>query len=250
MFLKKVKIFFNGINSLGVFWLWLLVWMPLLAISKYFLNDLSEEILIGAMITWLFSFMLYEIEFNENKERMKRKTANLLFLLSFAVAGFFIVLDRFKLWERFLKRMDFVPIVSVPIVLASIFILLFLFGFMLFFLKKKRNLKWDRKIRKPSALISDFFIICFVAIVIEMERRGYSFYFLFAAFIAPLIWIHASIRRFHDLNQSGRYCFGLLVPFYNIYLLYRLVFVRGTKGENTYGPDPLTSSKSSKLSLS
>lgn len=42
-----------------------------------------------------------------------------------------------------------------------------------------------------------------------------------------------AIRRIHDTGKSGWF---ILVPFYNIYLL----FVNGTSGENEFGPDPKT----------
>ena len=49
------------------------------------------------------------------------------------------------------------------------------------------------------------------------------------------------VRRFHDLDRSGLYAFGLLVPLYNLYLGIILLFKKGTAGENRFGSDPLAS---------
>ena len=58
---------------------------------------------------------------------------------------------------------------------------------------------------------------------------------LYLFFILNLV-----IKRFHDLNMSGKYCFAILIPVYNLYfLLYKLPFVKGTEGPNRYGKDLL-----------
>lgn len=48
------------------------------------------------------------------------------------------------------------------------------------------------------------------------------------------------VRRLHDLNKSGWWYFGSLIPIYNIYLSILLMFIKGTDGSNDYGNDPLT----------
>ena len=58
--------------------------------------------------------------------------------------------------------------------------------------------------------------------------------------ISAAIFISATVRRFHDLNRSGTNVWLLSIPFYNFYLLYRLLFDRGTRGINYYGSDPLS----------
>ena len=47
------------------------------------------------------------------------------------------------------------------------------------------------------------------------------------------------VWRFHDLNMSGDYFCALIVPIYNIYLSFLLLFMKGTEGPNQYGIDPL-----------
>lgn len=57
--------------------------------------------------------------------------------------------------------------------------------------------------------------------------------------LSTLIGLFFVVRRFRDMDRSGLYALGLLVPFYNIYLGIILLFKKGTTGENQYGPDPL-----------
>ena len=56
--------------------------------------------------------------------------------------------------------------------------------------------------------------------------------------IIPMISV--MVRRFHDQDKSGWYCLLGLIPY--IGWLFNLVFmcVRGTDGENQYGPDPFS----------
>lgn len=47
------------------------------------------------------------------------------------------------------------------------------------------------------------------------------------------------VKRLHDLERPGSQYWLLLVPFYNIYLGFVLLCVKGTTGPNRYGADPL-----------
>lgn len=47
------------------------------------------------------------------------------------------------------------------------------------------------------------------------------------------------IQRLHDLNRSGIHIFLFMVPIYNIYLKFLILFGKGTNGPNKYGKDPL-----------
>lgn len=47
------------------------------------------------------------------------------------------------------------------------------------------------------------------------------------------------IKRFHDLDKSGWNVFWIFVPLVNIIIAIRLVFKKGTEGENRFGLDPL-----------
>lgn len=69
-----------------------------------------------------------------------------------------------------------------------------------------------------SALVSDAYPEAFVLSPI------YSIVTMFPA--CALVF-----RRCHDSDKSG---WWMLLPIYNVYLL----FVRGTQGDNRFGPDP------------
>lgn len=47
------------------------------------------------------------------------------------------------------------------------------------------------------------------------------------------------IKRFHDIGLSGWTTALLLVPVINLLPLGMCIFMRGTAGDNRYGPDPL-----------
>ena len=64
---------------------------------------------------------------------------------------------------------------------------------------------------------------------------------LVAIIFAQIFGLVLVAKRFHDLDRSALYIFGLLVPFYNIYLSIILLFQKGTTGANRFGPDPLAS---------
>ena len=63
---------------------------------------------------------------------------------------------------------------------------------------------------------------------------------LVAVLVATVINFVFIVKRFHDLDKSGWFVLGLLVPFFNIYLWILLLFVKGTTGANRFGMDPLT----------
>lgn len=61
------------------------------------------------------------------------------------------------------------------------------------------------------------------------------------AWIPNLIWFYfyliLSIKRLHDLNQSGWLCLLNCIPILNLFFGLYLIFARGTAGGNRYG-DP------------
>ena len=56
----------------------------------------------------------------------------------------------------------------------------------------------------------------------------------------PAFWFYWAqfCKRFHDRGKSGWEFFFLLVPFYNLYVLFMLIFGDGDIGDNEYGTDP------------
>jgi len=62
--------------------------------------------------------------------------------------------------------------------------------------------------------------------------------------IPILYWyICFKIQRFHDLNKSGWNVFWFAIPIVNLYFAVTLFFVKGTVGENQYGPYILAGTK-------
>lgn len=63
----------------------------------------------------------------------------------------------------------------------------------------------------------------------------FSLFFIFWIFLQ----FSFSIRRAHDLNQSGWFVLLGLIPLLNIYILIKLGFERGDKKSNIYGKPSL-----------
>lgn len=55
------------------------------------------------------------------------------------------------------------------------------------------------------------------------------------------LWAQAAlcVKRSHDRGRSGWFVLVFLVPLVQLWPLIELSFLRGTKGDNEYGPDPL-----------
>ena len=58
------------------------------------------------------------------------------------------------------------------------------------------------------------------------------------------VWaaLAVTVKRLHDLDRPGWHWWLFMIPLYNIYLGLVLLFGRGTRGPNRFGPDPLGSS--------
>jgi uncharacterized membrane protein YhaH (DUF805 family) len=57
-----------------------------------------------------------------------------------------------------------------------------------------------------------------------------------------VIWVGvaAAVKRYHDRNKSGWWILIIFVPLIgSIWYLIECGFLRGTRGPNAYGPDPL-----------
>jgi uncharacterized membrane protein YhaH (DUF805 family) len=58
----------------------------------------------------------------------------------------------------------------------------------------------------------------------------------------PLLWasVALGVKRWHDRDKSGAWMFIQLVPYVGfLWALVECGFLRGTDGDNAYGPDPL-----------
>jgi uncharacterized membrane protein YhaH (DUF805 family) len=56
---------------------------------------------------------------------------------------------------------------------------------------------------------------------------------------SSILIISTFIQRLHDLGRQGREIFLMLIPFYNIYLMYVFALKKGTIGVNEYGINPI-----------
>jgi len=62
-------------------------------------------------------------------------------------------------------------------------------------------------------------------------------------FLVYLVSLYSSIvigiKRLHDLDKSGHWMWFTLVPLFNLYVAFLIMFVSGTKGGNRFGDDLL-----------
>lgn len=58
------------------------------------------------------------------------------------------------------------------------------------------------------------------------------------ALVVTVLGATWSVKRYHDMGDSGWWVLGHLVPLLNFFLSIKLLFVSGDQGPNRYGPDP------------
>lgn len=65
---------------------------------------------------------------------------------------------------------------------------------------------------------------------------------VFIVAMIPILISHVmlGIRRWHDLNKSGWFILVGCIPIIGAFVGLYVLFAVGTKGDNTYGPDPLS----------
>lgn len=61
---------------------------------------------------------------------------------------------------------------------------------------------------------------------------------LTTAIVTAVLHSFSVVKRLHDLNLSGVFYWVCLIPLVNIIFWFFVLFVRGTRGGNNYGPDP------------
>lgn len=58
-----------------------------------------------------------------------------------------------------------------------------------------------------------------------------------------IVWAYVlfclSIKRFHDVDTTGWISIILIIPLVNFFTFIILGFIKGTDGDNQYGPDPV-----------
>ena len=236
-FLQKIKSLSNKVNSkvIAVI-LFLLVFGTYMMLSR-FLGMLSTEVILISAIILSSLFCILYLKEADPKRRWSRKVFNFSFLVLASLSSLFIIGEKLN-WFGFLGKFLLFPLVFIFIAFTIIYIV---WSLQFSFKKRFKIPIKPSNVSSFSALYLMSFMVIYFAITNVMANRGF-FISKFLFFCAPLFLIGffaICSSRFRDLNQSMWYCLGLLVPVYNIYLLYRLIFVRGTKEENQYGPDPL-----------
>ncbi len=77
-----------------------------------------------------------------------------------------------------------------------------------------------------------------VVLMQQMSAMMVPMSILVLLMIYPSLAVHT--KRWHDRNKSGWWSLIMLVPMIGaIWMLIELGILRGTDGENRYGPDPL-----------
>lgn len=62
-------------------------------------------------------------------------------------------------------------------------------------------------------------------------------FFTFPILAALFVGIPVTVKRLHDINRSGKNALMVLIPFIGlVYLLFACGLLKGTDGENDYGP--------------
>ena len=60
-----------------------------------------------------------------------------------------------------------------------------------------------------------------------------------------ILGISAAVRRLHDTDHSGWYLLLVLIPIIGWIALFVLYVIKGTEGDNRFGPDPLAAMQDS-----
>ncbi len=78
-----------------------------------------------------------------------------------------------------------------------------------------------------------------VAGLTQMSETVVTVGSLVISIFASVVIAFQAVKRLHDLDRPGTHYWLLMVPFYNIYLSFVLLFKLGSDGTNRFGPDPL-----------
>ena len=83
------------------------------------------------------------------------------------------------------------------------------------------------------------FLVIFAGAVIDSAAgTGYAFYAI-AVLALFLPSLSVLIRRLHDLNRSGGWYWIALIPLVGAIMLLVWMCTEGTRGDNSYGSNPL-----------
>ncbi len=113
---------------------------------------------------------------------------------------------------------------------------------------KSMFLRYDNRLNRKRYILRSITVavaVIVIAIILSViaNKLGSESIAALGILVSALPIIPAfmlSIRRLHDLNRPAWWCIGFLIPMINFVLSIYLVFFKGTKGPNQYGPDPLS----------
>ena len=87
-------------------------------------------------------------------------------------------------------------------------------------------------------------IFCIVAVILDnvlgtaIEDVGYGAIYIIYSLVVLLPSLAVSVRRLHDVGNSGWFLFISLIPLIGSIILLIKVCTDGNPGENKYGPNP------------
>ncbi|MFO7891720.1 MAG: DUF805 domain-containing protein [bacterium] len=96
---------------------------------------------------------------------------------------------------------------------------------------------------KAFPILFSYSIIVNIIYYAEVESSGQPGISIFLSLLSLWPGIAVATKRLHDRNRSGLFLLTLLIPFVNvifaIWIIIEVWFLKGTEGENRFGPDPL-----------
>jgi len=97
--------------------------------------------------------------------------------------------------------------------------------------------------KKAFPILFSYSIIVNLIYYAEVESSGQPVVSIFLSLLSLWPGLAVATKRLHDRNRSGLFLLTLLIPFVNaifaIWILIEIWFLKGTDGENRFGPDPL-----------
>lgn len=90
-------------------------------------------------------------------------------------------------------------------------------------------------------IAADFLASFMDAILGTMDKgSGIGLFSGALALVTIFTGVIVAIKRGHDRNHSTKWLLLCsLIPIFNLWVLIELAFLKGTDGDNNYGPDPL-----------
>ncbi|MDP6453467.1 MAG: DUF805 domain-containing protein, partial [SAR202 cluster bacterium] len=107
-----------------------------------------------------------------------------------------------------------------------------------YFAWKGRMSRWPLWFGIMGMILVD--VVLFVICLIILLATNYGVYLAFvsAALVGNLLILSMFfVKRAHDRGHSGMYALLLIVPFVGVVILFEMLFFKGTRGPNRYGPD-------------